>query len=935
MSTQPRTEAAGQARLPKWTLIAILSICAAPLLLTLLGVDFGTRGPPVDPTWAATAERHEVVDATFRSLSGALTHTIMEWSALCMAMFVVVLALSHYRITRDVTTPILGVAFFMSACMDAFHTLAADRLISAAADNRDLIPFTWAICRLFNAGIMITGVSLVLVRPQPNEAKRSGLGFVVGVSLAFGVVAYAIIHVCAVAEELPQTTFPGAFLTRPYDALPLALFAFAGLVVYPRLYKRRPSMFTHALVVSAIPETVTQLHMTFGSTALFDSHFNIAHFMKIGAYTVPLVGLLLDYVRTHESLRVEMDERRDVEEALRASEVAQRTVLETMLDAQSVIDERGIIQSANPAMERLLGYERAELIGQNVSLLMPDLHASAHDGYLARYAQTGEARVIGSRLQLEALHKDGTLIPIELSVAEMQIGERRLYSGQLRDIRERKRIDRLKNEFVSTVSHELRTPLTSIRGALSLLTGGALGEFDEKASEFLRIAHSNSERLLLLINDILDIEKIASGDAVFRFAEIELASLAAQATRDLSSYAQEREVTFELFDRSEEARVYVDADRILQVLANLMSNAAKFSPRGGTVEILVSRQGKRVRVSVTDRGPGIPEEFQPRLFERFTQSDSSDRRELGGTGLGLAIVKEIVERHGGQVGFVTRAGLGTTFYFDLRAATSSAALLVRRGLLPTPSRAARVLIVEEDREAAALLHMIICRGGCDADIASDVAGARRLLEEVSYGALIFDLSSPGEGGLSFLASLRTHPATQNLPVIVVSGLSQAEATGELTGGALQICDWLEKPIGQERLLAAIHRAAPPFRMPTVLHVEDDPSLRSVVSALLEGQAHFTAAATVAEAKALLTEARFDLVLLDVELPDGSGLELLELLQSVEPPTSVVIFSAAEVGLDVGGRVAAALVKGTITERALADRVCELLGNPPRGGSRAK
>jgi signal transduction histidine kinase len=214
------------------------------------------------------------------------------------------------------------------------------------------------------------------------------------------------------------------------------------------------------------------------------------------------------------------------------------------------------------------------------------------------------------------------------------------------------------------VSHELRTPLTSIRGSLGLLAGGAAGDLPEAARSLLDIAASNCERLVRLINDILDMEKIESGKMAFVPEPVALAPLVEQAVLSNRAYAH----GFGVEIRIEEAvpgRVLADADRLHQVLTNLLSNAARHSPRGAAVEVRVRRAAGRLCVSVADRGAGIPPEFQPRVFEKFAQADTSSTRREKGTGLGLSISRAIIERHGGRIWFETAPGAGTTFSFEL------------------------------------------------------------------------------------------------------------------------------------------------------------------------------------------------------------------------------------------------------------------------------
>ena len=289
-----------ESTLPKQFIWAVVAICVLPFLLNLFGVDFGSKETPFPWTEASRMSANEKIEAIFHSFKGAFTHSLLEWSAFCTAIFTVILAFAHFRIKQDVVTPIIGIALFWAGCMDSFHTLAADRLIEATADNRNLIPFTWAICRTFNALILIVGAGILLLR-QARQERHASVVFVSIISLVFGITAYGIIHFCARSRYLPETMYPSALVTRPWDVISLVLFIFAGTVVYPLFHRRHRSQFSLALWVSAIPEVATQFHMAFGSTVLFDNHFNIAHFLKIVAYIVPFSGLSLDYIRTYQN----------------------------------------------------------------------------------------------------------------------------------------------------------------------------------------------------------------------------------------------------------------------------------------------------------------------------------------------------------------------------------------------------------------------------------------------------------------------------------------------------------------------------------------------------------------------------------------------------------------------------------------------------------
>lgn len=233
------------------------------------------------------------------------------------------------------------------------------------------------------------------------------------------------------------------------------------------------------------------------------------------------------------------------------------------------------------------------------------------------------------------------------------------------------RANRVKSEFLSTVSHELRTPLTSLSGSIALIQGGALGVLPAPVTEMLRVAHKNSLRLGHLINDLLDMDKLVAGKLRFDLRVQPLMPLVEQALDAIKAYAEPYGVRVELVRRQDDARVSVDGQRLQQVMANLLSNAAKFSPAGGVVEVAVQRAGERLRVSVTDHGPGIPESFRAQVFEKFSQADASDTRQKGGTGLGLAISRELIERMEGTIGFESVEGQGASFFFELPAATDA------------------------------------------------------------------------------------------------------------------------------------------------------------------------------------------------------------------------------------------------------------------------
>jgi len=593
-------------------------------------------------------------------------------------------------------------------------------------------------------------------------------------------------------------------------------------------------------------------------------------------------------------------EQRSGEQATRLS-----AVLAHASDAIIVINESGSIESFNRAAEELFGYSAAEVMQRNVRMLMPEPYGSSHDQYLRRYISTGERHAIGARRELEGLRRDGQVFPLELAVREMWLGPKRMFIATLRNISERRAMERMKNEFISTVSHELRTPLTSIAGSLGLLAGGVAGPLPEKIERLIAIAHKNSERLVRLINDLLDIEKIESGKMDFRFVRVSLAALVDQAIEANRGLAEPLAVTIRRGATVPDDDVLADTDRLMQVLTNLISNAVKFSPRQGAVTLLLEDRGATLRLNVHDDGPGIPETFRDQIFGKFAQADASDSRQKGGTGLGLNIAKRIIERHGGHIGFESdTSGGGTTFWIELQK-WSEQPLAASADAAP-----AQVLVCEDDADVAAVLAQTLRGAGLTVDVAHSLRAARDLLARNGYEVLTLDLVLPDGDGLDLLRSLRDDPATNALPVIVVSGRIDAQHHLE-TSSALRVAGWLQKPVQPQELTAAVHSAtrAQSAQLLQVLHVEDDIDVIGVVRMALQDVAHVVPVKTVGAAKELLRHQRFDAIVLDLALPDGSGLDLLEALRQ-QPGASapVVIFSAQEPSPAVAAQVRAALIK---------------------------
>jgi len=375
-------------------------------------------------------------------------------------------------------------------------------------------------------------------------------------------------------------------------------------------------------------------------------------------------------------------------------------------------------------------------------------------------------------------------------------------------------IDQIKTEFISTVSHELRTPLTSIRGALGLLSSGLMGKMDDKSQNLLRIASSNTERLIRLINDILDLERMESGAAPAVLRRCSLFDLAREAVEAMNAVAEAAHIRLTLHCFAAQDAVYfnADADRILQVMTNLLSNAIKFSPEGSIVSAQINADEESVFLKVIDRGRGIPEDKLESIFNRFQQVESTDSSKKGGTGLGLAICRSIVLQHSGTIwaqGSQNEEQTGTTFYVKFaRCARASDA--VRSDTPLERCGEGVILICDDDAGVRTVVGEMLRQHGYEIVEAGSGEEVITLAQEQAMrnapvppiSAILLDLYLPGLSGLETLRQLKSSVVTEDIPVVVVSVSAPSERllrSGEAQG-------WVQKPFDESLLMAELRRA---------------------------------------------------------------------------------------------------------------------------------
>jgi len=606
---------------------------------------------------------------------------------------------------------------------------------------------------------------------------------------------------------------------------------------------------------------------------------------EIGNLIAGFNGMLGEIqLRDEELLRHRSDLEREV--AVRTAQV--KRILNTAGEGIFELDAEGKATFVNPSAARMFGWPAEELAGMR---LHDVIHAADRDHPGVPF----EACSICSSLLDPPLRahtdsfnrREGNPMPVEYTSNTIiyEDGTRGGVVVTFRDISERLVVDRMKSEFVSTVSHELRTPLTSIRGALGLLAAGLLGNIAPKARRMLDIAISNTDRLVRLINDILDLERMDSGRVDLHPKLIDANDLMRQTVDTMQAMADRAGIRLVVEPRYE--MVWADADRIVQLLTNLVSNAIKFAPPESSVTLSASARGQQLVFSVADQGRGIPSDKLDMIFERFKQVDASDSRDKGGTGLGLAICRSIAVAHGGRIWAESSEGKGSTFRFSIPL---PAAALTAKERAPEASPVERtVLLCEEQGKSMTMVASMLQRHGLRTVYAASPQELCRWAAATHPDAVIFDLEESSSEGWRILERLKSCDATRGIPIIVAA-MEQPESVEAHTK---LIAGWVKKPYEEGELLQAVSDAC---SKPLILVVEDDLDLAGIMTTSFESHGIQTMHAPTGRAAIdMVVDRRPDLIVLDLILPEMDGFAVVDWLKKSNALAHIplIVYSAME------------------------------------------
>ena len=664
---------------PAWLLFITVFLCFVPLL-NIWGFSLESAKDHFDvhqiSQW--NLPETQIIDEMYYSLRGDMHHALVECSAVVVAFVCIIMAFAHYNISRDITAPILGVALVVSGSMDIVHTLAATRVIDAIAENNDLIPFTWAVSRSFNAVVLLFGVGIILL----SKKKRLSIGLteIAFSSLLLAVLVYVTATWMAESEYLPQTQFPDSWITRPYDVLPMILFLIC-LPLYGLLYKQNSNYLTFAIMIGLLPDIFSEAYMAFGSEQLFDHYFNSAHGLKLVSYTLPLLGYMLDYTSIFRKRDQEQKLLMEMNTSLTDSESRIRSINELLPVGLLIVNEQGNIIDTNKYALNLFDYTEVDLVGESVEKLVPDTIKMQHISLRENFQKSPNARQMAGKVDfLKGKKRNGDEVSLEINLGPIVLDNQQHTLVSLLDISDKKKlVDDLiqsnhqmdkaivklthSNEqlerFAFVCSHDLQEPVRMVESFSQLLEERCKEQLQGKGLEYLGYITDGAHRSREMISDILTFCRLDQSTNALEKVSLTDVCHQVHKTLEVSLKQKNGEFTWQ------GPLPTLDAvpTQIFQLILNLVNNGLKFNRcEKPQVQLSAINDSGRWLILLKDNGIGINKKYQKQIFKIFERLNS--KSEFSGTGMGLAICKKIAEQNGAELKIDSDEGKGSTFILD-------------------------------------------------------------------------------------------------------------------------------------------------------------------------------------------------------------------------------------------------------------------------------
>lgn len=629
--------------------------------------------------------------------------------------------------------------------------------------------------------------------------------------------------------------------------------------------------------------------------------------------------------------------------AVQVREERTRAILEAAADGVITLNESNAVETFNAAAEEIWGYAAEEVIGQDVNMLIAAPYQEK--------PRRGTLPVRGA--EAVGLRRNGTTFPLEMGVSQAEAGTKLLVVMIVHDVTERQAADkelrrvnaalerardqaleasRAKSAFLANMSHELRTPLNAVIGYSEMLHEEAQESGQKQFLGDLNKIHTAGKHLLALINDVLDLSKIEAGKMDLFLESFDISRLVREVVATVHPLAEKNGDVLEVRLPSDLGAMQSDATKVRQVLFNLLSNACKFTSKGRvTLEATRIPMGdsERIQITVSDTGIGMTEEQTARLFQDFTQGDSSTTRKFGGTGLGLAISRRFCRLMGGEISVTSQLGQGARFLVDLPAEHSATPVPTSHISPATDDDGIprdTVLVIDDDPQVLDMVERRLVKEGFRVVTAPSGVEGLRLARELRPKAITLDVMMPGMDGWAVMAALKANPDLADIPVVLLTIVSDQNL-----GYTLGASDYLVKPIDRDRLVAVLQKYRAAGAPPSTLIVEDDELTREMLRRLLEGVGcTVTEAVNGREGLERVRESRPGLVLLDLMMPEMDGFQFLEELRSQEEwrTLPVIVLSSKELTGDdrrrLNGRVLQILQKGATGRDELLGTVRRLL-----------